>query len=289
MRKYLVEYEFKTDIGNYYWFPLYINADNESLAEVSAKTVQTALEQHYMLKRRTKVQLIVQGLNAEFFTEHINSRLRGRVEILKFDVWRFKDVPTNPELNFDEHLQLIEYLDSFSSDNIASTIARQRFPVRLYCGDPTLDFKEFLLVNVVDPSNIEDFYIVVEVSDTSFKTSKLKLITEGLWKNAHMKGYKVRVDAPHTPDGKRHVHIAHSKHTSAKSKQVSWNDDLFRHDKKSFDPFFKGLKKAKEIARKELGLDANAILESLRPKGNILLKSIQTTNQTDDVFYFHLQ
>ena len=66
MRKFFVEFEFKSDLTNYYWFPLFLNADNLTNAEVSAKTVQTALEQHYTLIRRTKVRPIFEKINAEY-------------------------------------------------------------------------------------------------------------------------------------------------------------------------------------------------------------------------------
>lgn len=286
--RYLVEYEFKTDFGNYYWFPLYINAENATLAEISAKTAQTAIEQHYKLIRRTKVQPIVAGINAEYISEYVNDKLSGRLTILEFDVWRFKELPTNPELNFDQHIELIEFSDSFSGDSIATTVGRHRFPVRLYHGDPSIDFKEFLLVNVVDPSNIDDFYIVVEISDRNCNTIFGQAILEGIWKDASIKGYKVRVDAPHTPDGNRHVHIAHAKHTKSKGKQVSWSDDKTRHDKKSFDDNFNGLERAKEIARKELGLDDNAVLEWIQPKGNLLLENIQSEIENNDIFLLKL-
>lgn len=155
--KYLVEYEFKTKSGNCYWFPLYIKADDKAFAEVSAKTVQTAIEQHYRLTRRTQVKLITKGVNEEYISEYVSKKLSGRVEILEFDVWRFKNMQTIPELNFDEHIELVEFFDKLSGDTIATTISRNRFPVRVYYGNPELDFKDFLLVNVVDPSNIDDF------------------------------------------------------------------------------------------------------------------------------------
>ena len=52
--------------------------------------------------------------------------------------------------------------------------------------------------------------------------------------------YWMRVD-PARPELKqrRHVHIAHKKHLKAKGKQVAWNDDQTRHDKKNFDSFLK--------------------------------------------------
>jgi len=153
--KYFVEFEFKTEIGNYYWFPLFINAQNIDQAEVSAKTVQTALEQHYTLNRRTRVGPAIEGINSEIFKEYVNKRISGKVEILEFNVWRFKDIKTVPELNFDEHLELINYGDKLSEKTIVSTLERHKYPVRLYNSDPKKDFKDFLIVNVVDPSNVE--------------------------------------------------------------------------------------------------------------------------------------
>lgn len=60
----------------------------------------------------------------------------------------------------------------------------------------------------------------------------------------------------------RHVHIAQKKHTSSKTKQVSWNVDGTRHDKKSFNDDVGKTKKVREIAKEVLGLSASVSLES---------------------------
>jgi len=229
MRKYLVEFEFKTDFGNHYWFPIFLEAENSSVAEITAKTIQSAIEQNYTLKRRTKVQQIIEGVNTEPISEYIMHQQHGRIVILEMNVWKFKNLSTIPELNFDEHLELLEYTEALNEGVIAEVVLNQKFPVRLYYSNPDFQVNEFLLLNVVDPLNVDELYIVVELSNADFIKTNLQLIQEGIWKDAHISGYKIRVDAPHTPDGKRHVHIAHTKHIYNKNKQVSWNEDKTRH------------------------------------------------------------
>lgn len=288
MRKYLVEFEFKTNIGNYYWFPIFLEAENSSFAEITAKTIQSAIEQHYTLIRRTQVQQIIEGVNAEPISEYIKHRRQGRIVILEMNVWQFKNLPTIPELNFDEHLQLLEYTQALKEGNIADVVFNQQFPVRLYYSNPDFQENEFLLLNVVDPLNVDELYILVELSNADFLKTGLQLIQEGYWKDAHISGYKIRVDAPHTADGKRHVHIAHTKHVNSKNKQVSWNEDKTRHDKKSFDENFNGLERAKEIAKIELGLEDGALFENLQLKGNLLLEDVRYSFDDNEFYCLYL-
>ena len=282
--KYLIEFEFTGDFGNYYWFPLFLHAADRDDAEIQALTVKSAIEEHYSIKRRTAVQPIIEGFNAEIKREYIEQRMQGQLAILEVNVWRFKQVSTMPNFNFSEHLQLVEFSDMYSGDTIITKISAQEFPVRVLKRGVQFAGNEFLLVNVVDPSNVLKFYITVTMNETDFGKTKLALIQEGVWKDAHIKGYKVRVDAPHIPGGRRHVHIAHNKHINSKNKQVSWNDDTSRHDKNSFDNNFKGLEKAKAIARQELGLDKDTILESAEPDVNLLVEAV--LSGTDDEIIF---
>jgi len=286
MNRYLVEFEFVTVLENKYWFPFFIDASDENTAEISAKTIQTAIEQHYTLKQRSKVVLIVEGVNAEHFNRYIQQRLGEQVKCLEINVWRFTNIPTIPTLNFDEHLSLIELSTLQNDSTIANRISLNKFSVRLERNyNNYKDFKEFLSLNVVDPSNVERFYIIVEISNADFSKSCLENIQEGMWRDAHISGYKVRVDKSHTPDGKRHAHIAHTKHINSKNKQVSWNNDATRHDNKTFDSNFNGLEKAKEIARKELGLPIDAILENSHTNRNLLLEDFQIDIEDVSIIY----
>ena len=287
--KFFVEYEFKTYLDNYYWFPLIINAEDLNSAQTVAQTVEEAIKQDYDLIRKSRVQQIFEKINAEFISDYLKQRERGELVALKLDVWRFENVPTNPEMNYDEHMEMALLGDIFSNKSIVKTVARYEIPVRLYYCKQKLDFKEFLNLKVVDPDNVNDLYIVVEISNEVYSSSRLSQLNEGIWKDAHLKGYKVRVDAPHTPDGKRHIHIANSKHIHSKNKQVSWNDDLTRHDKKSFDQNFHGIEKAKKIAIKALGLDNNSILENIIIEDVLLTENIQPNQKRYKIFFLSLK
>lgn len=154
MPSYFIEYEFKSHLGNSYWFPLYINADNLSSAEANAKAIEVAIEEHHTLKRRSQLKLVLKQINAEYLMEYTRNRLKGKIAILEMDIWRFKDVETVSELNFAEHLQLVEY-SSLSDDVVATMIAQHKFPVKPFFGNPEIDTNDFLLISVVEPSNDE--------------------------------------------------------------------------------------------------------------------------------------
>jgi hypothetical protein len=104
---------------------------------------------------------------------------------------------------------------------------------------------------------------IVELTEQRFRALGLAAIEESRWTPSNHPDYFLRVD-PQRPEIKqrRHVHIAHKKHLTAKGKQVAWNDDATRHDKKSFDSNFKGMVAAHDIAKQALGLPPSAQLES---------------------------
>lgn len=154
MKNFFIEFEFKSNFENYYWFPLIIHAETSEDAQTLAITVQKALEENYTVKRRTDIKPILDNINAEYFTDYVQQRLHGQVGTLNFDVWKFKNIDSVPELNFNEHLQLINSSGKLFPGTVASTISRQQFPVSIYYSNPDLDFKEFLSVKVVAPSTI---------------------------------------------------------------------------------------------------------------------------------------
>jgi hypothetical protein len=113
---------------------------------------------------------------------------------------------------------------------------------------------------------------LIEVSEEQFHRLALDKIEESRWVRSKHPGYFVRVD-PERPDIKqrRHVHIAHEKHLKAKGKQVSWNVDQTRHDRKNFDTSFKGMVKAHDIAKQALGLRKEAVLEQVSARHRLEL------------------
>ena len=62
-----------------------------------------------------------------------------------------------------------------------------------------------------------------------------------------------------TKKAKRHIHVCHKKHKSAKEMQVSWNIDGSRHDKKTFHENIVGMNTAKEIASKHLRIPIGSL------------------------------
>jgi hypothetical protein len=82
----------------------------------------------------------------------------------------------------------------------------------------------------------ESFQIIVLI-DQNFSRELTKL-NEGQWKESDEKGYYLRVDKPKNCVEKLHVHIAKEKHKNTKNKQVAWNNDGTRHDRKHLITIF---------------------------------------------------
>lgn len=99
-------------------------------------------------------------------------------------------------------------------------------------------------------------------------------------------GYALRLDKPKFDFEKLHVHIAKNKHVNTKTKQVAWNNDGTRHDKKAFNNNFTGLEKAKQIARKSLNLSADIVLEKISNvnTGQLLLEGVQDLPKNSTIY-----
>lgn len=104
--------------------------------------------------------------------------------------------------------------------------------------------------DLIDPPTL----ITVILSEAELTSTSLNMLEFG-WQPSSVKDLMVRVD-PARPERKerRHVHIAHRKHIRAKSKQVSWNDDGTRRDRKTFNEKLGAQEKYKNAARAALGL-----------------------------------
>tara|TARA_R110000868_G_scaffold147163_1_gene368406 strand:+ start:1386 stop:1895 length:510 start_codon:yes stop_codon:yes gene_type:complete len=154
MKRFFIEIEFKTDIGNTYWIPLFLEAENNEGAKEIKERLRTAFNEHYEIKRISDPKLYAEGINSEFIDDYVNQRMNGRVEALELDVWKIKNIETNPEISFNEGLQMIDLEDAMYDDDkqVAKTLSRHKFPVRVIHKNQDLDdFDEFLLVNVVAP------------------------------------------------------------------------------------------------------------------------------------------
>ncbi len=127
------------------------------------------------------------------------------------------------------------------------------------------------VLDAITGAGAQHIFIEIETRTLQAYCPEL-LLNEGQWKDSSHKGYVYRVDPPNpNVPLQRHVTIAHSQHTSAKSKQVSWNISGSRHDRSSFDTNFHGINKAKEIAREVFRLPKDFKLEHLSSPADAIL------------------
>ena len=106
--------------------------------------------------------------------------------------------------------------------------------------------------------------ISVLLSSDALRRCNLQITLESIWMPSGNKDWMYRVDPedPRIPL-QRHIHIAKSKHTSAKNMQASWNTDGTRHDKSSFNPSVGSTERVRDITRSVLGIPPNIVLESI--------------------------
>ena len=126
----------------------------------------------------------------------------------------------------------------------------------------------------------EELIVVVQVDETVWARSTLRYLEEGVWHASD--DLKYRIDPPR-PEMRmrRHVHIAEPKHTRTKDMQVSWNDDGSRHDAGSFNPNFRKMNAAKQLAHRVLGVGPEVTFESINPMQNLKL-IVEALSEGDD-------
>lgn len=135
---------------------------------------------------------------------------------------------------------------------------------------------------------VHPYHIIVEINKDDFP--EFTKLTEGRWEPSGEKGYSQRVDQPKFDWQLLHAHIAQDKHINTKNKQVSWNIDRTRHDKKNFNDNFVGMETAKRIARKALGLPNDCKLENINRKneGELILESVEYLPSKTSIFIFRV-
>lgn len=121
------------------------------MAVAKLAAVITALDEHYEVIRHAGPKLYIQEHPySEYVDEYVRENLSGKVSLLEFNVWQFTDIPTNTDLNFGEHLELVELNGVINLPTVATTIERHQFPVRQLSA--TEDLQDVLIVNVVEPN-----------------------------------------------------------------------------------------------------------------------------------------
>jgi len=275
MIEFLLEFEFETNLGNIYYLPTFINAKDFESAQDHAKIIESGLKEDYKLCSEFKIKELSDVSRSEFLKKYVQDRMTGKILSLNMEVWKFHELPTIPEINFREHIQIIRQETTSSNAEIARLISLNKLPVRQMLKSENPDLSDCLIIKIVDPENVQDNdLITICIRCENQEYLSVEMINEGIWKESDLKNYFYRVDPPHNNTGERHVHIAHKKHINSKNNQVSWNQNGTRHDKKSFNSKMKGIEKAKIIARKALNIGNEIILESRIFPKNIIVESL---------------
>lgn len=152
MKRFFVEIEFKTDIVNIYWIPIFLVAENNEGATEITERIITAFNEYYEIILISEPMLYSEEVNKEFIDNYVNHRMEGRIAALELNVWQINTVENNPDISFNEGLKMINLKVLMNKDNkqVAKTLSRHKFAVRVIHKNQDLDdFDEFLLVNVV--------------------------------------------------------------------------------------------------------------------------------------------
>ena len=132
-----------------------------------------------------------------------------------------------------------------------------------------------------------DYFIIEMPKNLIFKEA---LVNESQWVETGRKNWMVRVDAE-IPELKQmqHVHIARTQYIKSKNKQVAWNKDGTKHDKKSFNSKIGSIKLVQKIARDVLALDQNIKLEKINLSQKIVTKLNESINIDFQYIVFKLK
>lgn len=133
-------------------------------------------------------------------------------------------------------------------------------------------FKDFIndLECLDEISDGVDYFIVEIFRD---KIPNEIFINEGRWTQSGKSNWMYRLDAENPAlNQKRHVHIAQSKHLNVKGKQVAWNQDGSKHDRKTFNSNIAKLNVVQSIAIDVLKLDSSVRLDESATASNLLVQ-----------------
>jgi hypothetical protein len=153
MERFLVDFEFSTVDGRVYWMPIGIQAANINVAAEIATRLHHGLAEKYIVERWGPFP--PGEYREELLLEFRRSRRVGKPEILEVNEFRFRNVPFDPELSFDDHLDL-ETLQAGQvlpgDQTIIASMKHRKLAVRLVSEGEIKRFGEILVINVIMPS-----------------------------------------------------------------------------------------------------------------------------------------
>lgn len=146
--KFFVEFQFSYELtGRTYWLPLFLATNDANIANQITASTKKALEEHFQnVSHSAPIQEA--GFTKGYIKHKFDIHRFYKVEILNADVWKFEDV--QPDLSFNEQLDFVADIRPLVERDLAKLIDRHQFPVRVIReGKFPIDFKEFLLINIV--------------------------------------------------------------------------------------------------------------------------------------------
>ena len=148
--RFFVDFIFDYDLtGRRYWFPLFIHTDDRNKAKVIIATINKALAEHFKIIEHS-APIPEANFSKSYIQKKYNLHKHQKLAKLNVGVWTFTEIEPNPDWSFDEHLKLIAENKPLIERQIANRVKAHQFPVRVVReGQFPIDFKEFLLINVV--------------------------------------------------------------------------------------------------------------------------------------------
>ena len=147
--RFFVEFEFK---NNYrvYWLPLFVLALNEEKANEIVSSTKTALEERFKEVEHSKPIPELKNLTSRYINQKHDAKRFYKLAILDINVWKFaKDIKFDANLSFNKNLEFISFNLPLEERTIAERIQSCKFPVRVIQDSFKLDFKEYLLIDVM--------------------------------------------------------------------------------------------------------------------------------------------
>jgi len=146
--KFFVEFQFNYELtGRTYWLPLFLATNDANIANQITASTKKALEDHFKNVLHT-TPLPEHEFTKNYIQHKFDIHRSYKLAILNADVWKFEDA--QPDLSFNEQLDFIADIRPLVERDLATLIDRHKFPVRVIReGEFPIDFKEFLLINIV--------------------------------------------------------------------------------------------------------------------------------------------
>ncbi len=152
MKQYVVDYEFTTPGGQYYWLPLALHAVNGRKARQIAERFEHGLSEKY--NAQMTGPYVVGSYAGSLLQELRNGRNKGKPEFLEVIEHCLRLVEFDSEMTFDEHVNLsIQAHGSPYPDEpeVIASVKHRTIPVRLIEEGDLDGIHSLLVINIISP------------------------------------------------------------------------------------------------------------------------------------------